>query len=70
MGTNLKTISVTDLRMTTREILDAAHFKGQHYVVERNGKPVVVVVGVEEYERMVGEMSYGQGPEKRPHLVG
>jgi len=54
MGTNPITISVTDLRMTTREILDAAHFKGQHYVVERNGKPMVVVVGVEEYERMVG----------------
>ncbi len=52
MGTNLKKISVTDLRMTTREIIDAAHFKGQHYVVERNGKPVVVVMGVEEYERM------------------
>jgi len=56
MGTNPKKISVTDLRMTTREIIDAVHFKGQHFVVERNGKPMVVVVGVEEYERLIGEL--------------
>jgi len=65
METNLKTISVTDLRMITREIIDAAHFKGQHYVVERNGKPMVVVVGVEEYELMMGSAQ-----ATRPELKG
>ena len=68
METNPKTISVTDLRMTTREILDAAHFKGQHYVVERNGKPMVVVVGVEEYERMVA-LEHAAGGNTDPMII-
>ncbi|MCX6031835.1 MAG: type II toxin-antitoxin system prevent-host-death family antitoxin [Chloroflexi bacterium] len=46
-------ISVTDLRGRAREILESAHFRGKHYLVERAGQPMVVVMGVEEYRRFM-----------------
>lgn len=48
-------ISVTDLRVATREILENAHFRGRRYIVARGGRPMVAIVGVEEYERLVKE---------------
>jgi len=59
MNANSKTINVTDLRIYTREIMDGAYFRGRHYVVKRNGRPMVVVLGVEEYARLVGEVENG-----------
>jgi len=57
-----KTINVTDLRISTREIVDGAYFRGRHYIVKRNGRPMVVVLGVEEYEQLVGEVESGGAP--------
>ena len=48
-----ETISVTELREHTREILENAHFRGRRYVIERAGQEMVVIVGVEEYRRLV-----------------
>jgi prevent-host-death family protein len=45
-------ISVTDLREQTRRIVDEAHFRGRTYIVERAGEPMVVIMGVDEYDRM------------------
>jgi prevent-host-death family protein len=50
-----ETISVTDLRIATREILENAHFRGRRYIVARAGQPMVAILGVEEYERLVKE---------------
>lgn len=46
-------ISVTYLREHTREVLENACFKGKCYQVERAGQPMVVIVGVEEYGRIM-----------------
>jgi len=48
-----KTISVTDLRLSAAEILGAARFGGQHFIVQRFGRPMVAIVGVEEYKELM-----------------
>jgi len=53
METEPKTISVTELRERTREILENAHFRGRRYVIERGGQEMVVILGVEEYRRLL-----------------
>ena len=44
-----KVISATMLRTKTRDILEEAKFGGGHFIVETFGKPMVAIVGVEEY---------------------
>jgi prevent-host-death family protein len=53
MPREAETITVTDLRVGTREILENAHFRGRHYIVVRAGQPMVAIVGVEEYRRLI-----------------
>lgn len=52
MSREAETISVTDLRERTREILENAHFRGRRYVVARAGQEMAVVLGVDEYLRL------------------
>lgn len=47
------TINVTDLRTETREILENAHFRGWHYIVQRAGQPMIAILDNEEYERLL-----------------
>lgn len=61
MRPNGKTISVTDLRDGTREVLENAHFRGQHYVVQRAGHPMAVILGIDEYERLLASASRESG---------
>jgi len=44
-----KVISATMLRIKTRDILEEAKFGGGHFIVETFGKPMVAIVGIEEY---------------------
>ena len=44
-----KVISATMLRTKTRDILEEAKFGGGHFIVETFGKPMVAIVGIEEY---------------------
>ena len=46
---NPQVISSTLLRTNTRDILEQAKFRGEHFIVETFGKPMVAIVGVEEY---------------------
>lgn len=47
------TISVTDLRTEQAKYLERAHYQGQHYLVERNHRPFVAILGIEEYRRLL-----------------
>jgi len=49
----LQVISATTLRTKTRDILESARFGGGHFIVETFGKPMVAIVGVEEYWRLL-----------------
>lgn len=55
METEPKTISVTELRERTREILENAHFRGRKYRVERAGQPMALILGIDEFERLMAQ---------------
>ena len=63
MRTEPETISVTELRERTREILENAHFRGRRYVVERAGREMAVILGVDEYRRLL--VTWGQQQAQR-----
>lgn len=44
-----KVITSTELRLKTRDIVESAKFKGQHFIVETFGKPMVAIVGIDDY---------------------
>jgi len=58
-----KTISVTELRLSAAEILGAAKYGGQHFIVERFGRPMVAIMGVDDYEKL---MRLWQGAGENP----
>ena len=43
------TINATELRIQTRDILERARFKGERFMVKTFGRPVAVIIGIEEY---------------------
>lgn len=49
-------ISSTLLRTHTRDILEQAKFRGEHFIVETFGKPMVAIVGVEEYWNLLNRV--------------
>jgi PHD/YefM family antitoxin component YafN of YafNO toxin-antitoxin module len=51
--THTTTISVTDFRTHLAKHLELAHYNGKCFLVERNHEPFVVMLGVEEYRRLV-----------------
>ncbi|MFN2220759.1 MAG: hypothetical protein ACK2UA_19265 [Anaerolineae bacterium] len=60
-------ISSTLLRTKTRDILEQAKFKGEHFIVETFGKPMVAIVGVDEYWSLLNQVrttERAQTPEK------
>ena len=46
----MTTISITDLRPHLRKYADDVCFRGNRFVVERNGEPAFAMVSVEEAE--------------------
>jgi hypothetical protein len=48
-ATDPQVISSTLLRTKTRDILEQAKFRGECFIVETFGKPMVAIVGVDEY---------------------
>ena len=58
-------ISSTLLRTKTRDILEQAKFKGEHFIVETFGKPMVAIVGVDEYWDLLNQVRAEEDPETR-----
>lgn len=56
-------INATMLRTKTRDILEQAKFQGEHFIVETFGKPMVAIVGVEEYWELVSQASQSDALE-------
>ena len=50
--TEPKVISATMLRTKTRDILEEARFSGDHFIVETFGKPMVAILGIEDYWKL------------------
>lgn len=46
-------ISATDLRVQTRDIIERARFKSERFLVQTFGKPVAVIIGIEDFNRLL-----------------
>ena len=46
-------IAAADARNNFAEIIGRAHFAGEAFVVEKQGKPYAVVIGIDEYRRLL-----------------
>lgn len=55
-------ISATMLRIRTRDILEQAKFRGEVFIVETFGKPMVAIVGVDEYWELMNQGSPAEQP--------
>jgi hypothetical protein len=58
-----RVINSTMLRTKTRDILEQAKFQGEHFIVETFGKPMVAIVGVEEYWELVNQAGQAEPSE-------
>ena len=46
-------VTSTDLRVKTRDIIEDAKFKNRHFIVETFGKPMVAIIGIDEYNQLM-----------------
>ena len=61
-----RTISATDARVHFNEVLRGVSEERATYYVERSGKPVAVVIPIEEYEALLDR---ARGEYKRPEWL-
>lgn len=59
----MKCVSAKDAKNGFGRLLDTA--RAEPVVIEKHGRPVIVVLAIEEYERLVGAEASGQ-PAARP----
>lgn len=52
---SIKHLSVSELRLNIRDILEGVKFRNERYAIITYGRPMAVVVNIEEWERMNGE---------------
>ena len=50
-------------RQNFGQMLEAARYRGQRFLVERAGKPMAVVVGIEEWQNIVETLAELDDPE-------
>ena len=66
--TEPKVISATELRTKTRDILEEARFSGGQFIVETFGKPMVAIVGIEQYWEMRNRVAEPNEAETKDRL--
>ena len=49
----IKTISVRELRPNISKVIDDIHQKFDRYIINRRGKPEVMMMSIEDYESLV-----------------
>jgi antitoxin YefM len=61
--TTTKVVSAFKARQNLGQILDEARYQGSRFLVERAGKPMAVVVGIEEWESILETLAELNDPE-------
>ncbi len=56
-------VTATELRLKTRDLMERVKFRGEHFIVENFGRPMAVVISVEDYMR-VRDLLYGEPLQK------
>ena len=59
-------IRAADARNKFAEILGRAHFGGETFLIEKQGKPFAVVLGIEEYQKLLGISPGDAGSQGEP----
>ncbi len=66
------TINATTLRLNTRDLMERVKFKGECFIVETFGRPMVVLISFEDYLRVQehlypeeGQATIAPSPELR-----
>ena len=49
----MNTAPLTEVRDNLREVVDTVVSTGSEFVITRHGKPVAVILGIDEYESLV-----------------
>jgi prevent-host-death family protein len=65
-------VTATELRLKTRDLIERVKFKGEHLLIENFGRPMVVIISCEDYERVKGVLdaprrSYGSALTRKRH---
>ncbi|MCL4394172.1 MAG: type II toxin-antitoxin system Phd/YefM family antitoxin [Chloroflexi bacterium] len=60
----LNSISATDLRVHSRDIVERARFKGERFVIHNFGRPVAMIIGIDEYNTLVEAAAGSATPEQ------
>ncbi len=45
-------VTATELRLKTRDLVERVKYKGEHLLVENFGRPMVVMISFEDYQRV------------------
>ena len=57
---SIKHLSVSELRLNIRDVLEQVKFRNQKVVIVTYGRPMAVMVNIEEWERVSGETVISQ----------
>ena len=52
---DIRRLSVSELRLNTRDILEGVKFLHRRLVIATHGRPMAVMVNIEDWERLSGE---------------
>lgn len=68
---DIRRLSVSELRLNTRDILEGVKFLHRRFVIATHGRPMAVVVNIEDWERLSGETLVDraeEGEEREPEV--
>ena len=68
---DIRNLSVSELRLNTRDILEGVKFLHRRFVIATHGRPMAVVVNIEDWERLSGETLVDkaeEGEEREPEV--
>ncbi|MBK9229297.1 MAG: type II toxin-antitoxin system Phd/YefM family antitoxin [Anaerolineae bacterium] len=68
---DIRRLSVSELRLNTRDILEGVKFLHRRFVIATYGRPMAVVVNIEDWERLSGETLVDraeEGEEREPEV--
>ena len=57
---SIKHLSVSELRLNIRDVLEGVKFRNERCVIVTYGRPMAIVVNIEEWERVSGETVISQ----------
>ena len=64
-----KGLTAMEARKNFGEIMDRAVYKGERFIVERSGKPAVMILSVKDYEDLMETLSEQADPAYQKQLV-